>query len=396
MSNSLDVSYHCPEGFEFTNEALKSKLSDCANIISPIPSVKEYIKLSTSINNLTPYSSLNVMIEYFNKLGLYVDDENTHDILMGEYCTEGEFRRVFCEDSELPKIPIVRFKQIWGILKSDYDGIEIDNAISSCDEDKVDVKDVLATVNVVNNECSTGNIITTTDEKKDLRKKQIEINRKNNGINSNDIIEIIKAVKDSTKPVGQWSDEELLKAYSPTCDCEVVDILIKRSQNRPFIIFSKETENIVDIESTLLMLRQARKGTTPNTYKSGQSLKRLYKAGVFPAEVSYECPLHPSVLLLNDGYCDSCGMTWNLNNYEAMQFARIVYELGEAPKSGPELRKFINNCNIGLSGDLFRDYPKAAMLFEEKKNEDSLPRLRRRSSLDTRLVSDPMNVNRKY
>lgn len=414
MSNSFD-SFLDGSKKDFSLQSLEVKIGDCYSLIYPsVPSVSFYI------TNSKLSDSKNIIWLYLNKLGLYESDESSHNVLMSDICTEGEFRRIFCENDELPKVPILKFKQIWKILREKEIYEDLTNVILNNEEDKISSEELLKKINkkeyddvgdfsisdedyeryhsvAGRSELKDGDLKEKSpEEKRELRKKQIEENRIKNGTDSTQVIEILKAIKETNKPIGQWSDEELLSSYNSTCNSEISDILSKRSQNKPFVIFSNENDNTVDIENSLKMLKQARKGITPNTYRVGEHLKRLYRVGVFPAEITYECPLHPSVILLDDGYCDECGLTWNLSQYEVMQFARIIYENKEAPRNGPELRLFVQKCNSGDIQYLKDNYSKSAMIFDERKNDDNLPKLKRRVSIDTRLVSDPMNINRKY
>ncbi|MEK6832526.1 MAG: hypothetical protein AABY32_00635 [Nanoarchaeota archaeon] len=74
------------------------------------------------------------------ELGVYVDDDDSHNILLSNECKEGDARRIFCEKgpksifledkiTEPARIPIPRFKQIWKILKKPISSIPIDYTV---------------------------------------------------------------------------------------------------------------------------------------------------------------------------------------------------------------------------------------------------------------------------
>ena len=331
-----------------TLEALESKVKQAA------ATIKVVLDRFEEENDQAYITPEDYIWERLQDLGIYRDAES-HEILLSTDCTEGEARRVFCENGE-PNLPPVRFKRAWTILK--------------------------------------GNVAPQNDFSDDA-----EVSMCTKEIRGMKVIETVKmAVSEIAKinrPIGQWSDEELVSKYEPDCEQEIIDTLDKRSKGKAFVIYDDEANNKVNIAATLSMLRQVRKGHNLVHYKVGSAIKRLYRAGHFACETSFECPLHPGVLLLVEdgvGYCDECGHAWKLEAYDNMQFARIVYEMGDAPEDKAYLRQFVNNCNTGTLEQLGQDYPKALLKFEERKADDTLPRLKRRSSIDNRGPSDPMNV----
>jgi len=198
--------------------------------------------------------------------------------------------------------------------------------------------------------------------------------------NSN-VESIIKAI-----PIGQLSDKELLEVYSPDCDSSIVDELSKRSHERAFVIFLEN--GLVDIETSLRMLREARRRETPVNYKVGDALKRLYKAGEFPGLFYIHCPIHNDILLV-DGYCDKSKLSWENVDYECMQFAKLALEIGDIDLSIPNIRQFISIARgEGLIG-LRRDFQHTALIFDEKKELNVLPNLKIRFSDKTNVVDDP-------
>jgi hypothetical protein len=192
------------------------------------------------------------------------------------------------------------------------------------------------------------------------------------------------------KPIGQWNDQRLLEAYNSTCETGIITELTARSNDRPFIVFLNEAEGVVDIATSNLLLREARRRITPSQFKVGNTLKRVYKAGEFPSLVLTECPFHSHVLLF-DGFCDECGQSWKGVSYEAMQFARIVAELSEQPSDSPSLTRFLKSAKEGTMQD---DYPKVKLEFDERQEDNKLPNLKRRTATHGG-VSDPFHCNKR-
>jgi len=319
-----------------TSEALVSKVIEAAKLLEAVPQVQECAAGLSGEKVMTVEAySVTLIWDRLSQLGIYQDDVS-HELLVSDSTKEGTARKYFCEDGD-PKIPEARFAAIWAILK----GKEGREETPKTAMDKV--------------------------------------------------AEAIQA----QRPIGQWSDKELLEAYNPVCDTSIVDALDKRAKGAAFIIFQNEQEGIVDVGASLSMLKYARRGKPPVHYKVGDCLKRLYKAGHFPSLVLFRCPFHPDVILI-DGYCDECGHVWDISNYEVLQFARLVEQAGEVP-NGAYLRQFINDARqYGIQG-LKEDYPKVALRFEELKSEDNLPSLKLRTSVDESGSSDPMRPgSRRY
>jgi len=201
----------------------------------------------------------------------------------------------------------------------------------------------------------------------------------------------MEAVVKAVKHPGQWKDIELIEAYNENCDSEIIRILSERSKNRAFVVYKNEKENIIDVDSTLRLLREARRRETPVHYKVSDVLKKLYKAGEFPSMFYFESPFAVGVLLF-DGYCEKTKQSWNDVDYEVMQFARIALELQEAPREIYGMRQFINIAKQeGING-LIQDYPETYLKFKDAKEEGSLPILKKRvSDTSGRKIADPLS-----
>jgi len=208
--------------------------------------------------------------------------------------------------------------------------------------------------------------------------------------------QILKLLKDQ-RPVGQWKDQELLEAYGKDCDVEVEDALKKKSFGAPIIVFKDESEGIVDIDASIKCLRMSRRRECmPMTMRFDGKLKRLHHVGEFPAMIVFQCPFHKDVILY-DGYCDRDDVDWSGVGYEAMQFARLVFNTDEHPTKHRDVESFIEVAKKGI-GALDEEYPRIGLQFEELDREDSLPNLKQRHSV-AREVKDPVRAsgsNRSY
>jgi len=201
------------------------------------------------------------------------------------------------------------------------------------------------------------------------------------------LVEAIVKQLEKQKPIGQWSDTELLQIYKKDCPPQVEEELAKRSKNRPCIIFNDDNSSII-LDVCIELLRQARHQVTPGTYLVTGKLYPVYKIGDFPMSVLFECPIHSNVLLV-DGYCEECGMKWDdfEKNKEKYIFLRLV---AETTKIEPvALRMYLTQS----FEELTKLYPKVLLTYKELLEEEKLPTLKRR--LSSAKDGDPFRVVHK-
>lgn len=332
--------------------SLPEKVQKAAGIVEAIPGLVDELRLQPPYNDGKMKASQvaeRFIWERLKLLGVY-DDEVSHDLLMSSDLREGDARHEFCEHLD-PKIPVPRFRRVFAILRE-----------SNVDPDEAGPIDYAALGRVPDSELVDG----------------------------------IANAMQAMKPIGQWTDKELLDQYGPDGDTQVAEELDKRAKGRPFVMYTNEAECTIDVEGTLRMLKEARRRETPVHYKVADSLRRLFRATEFPSGFYYECPFHPGVLLF-DGYCDECGYTWKDVEYDVRQFARIVQEMDEQPEKGPSIRQFVHTAHAeGIEG-LEADYPKVAVEFRKRQEVDKLPSLKsRESGGSSTAVADPFGGNTRY
>ena len=174
----------------------------------------------------------------------------------------------------------------------------------------------------------------------------------------------------NVKPTGQWTNIELLEKYGKDGPLQVQEELAKRSRNRYVIIFNDDES--INTEASLDLLRRAREQDTPQVYKlrSGE-LREVYRVGDFPMQVFYECPTHRDVLLLA-GYCEECCDHWDVSDTERNTFLRLIVENEKAIDIYQYREKNLD--------ELKKRFPKTYLLHKDLKEEDRLPRLKRKIS----------------
>lgn len=187
-------------------------------------------------------------------------------------------------------------------------------------------------------------------------------------------LSIITEILKQNKPIGQWSDTELLKQYGKDCTVQIEEELKTRSHGRPCIVFN-EFDETIDIESSLLLLRQSRRLDTPSVFSVKDLIRKVYKIGDFPMNILYECPIHSNILLSGD-FCEECGLKWE--NFEANKDKFVLLRLiSQTTKIEPSTLRSYLTMSFNEISNL---YPKILLHFNDLKEEEKLPTLKRRLS----------------
>jgi len=307
-----------------TAEALHTKVAEAARLLVSVPGFIKTISGVDVPNEVQAHEAAQGwLFDRLAMLGVYKDDES-HAILVHDV-TEGDARAVMCENGE-PNIPVGRFKAVWRTLSH---------------------RGVTAVLKEAPQPTGT-----------DV------------------VVEAIRA----QRPIAQWSDKELLEAYSPNCQSQVEDELRKRSRGVRCIVFNNDESCEVDVSRSLYFLRESRRRDVPIHDKMGDVLRKVYTVGDFPSQSYVECPVHGDTLLF-DGYCDCCAADWKGIPYEVLQFVRVIVDEGEGPTTRRETNQLIRTCRLtDAITELAKDYPTVKLAYDELKQEDRLPSLRRRTS----------------
>jgi hypothetical protein len=202
----------------------------------------------------------------------------------------------------------------------------------------------------------------------------------------------LEKILNSTKPIANWSDAEVLNSYMESESQELEYELNKRSKGRRFVVLTKT--NTIDVDATLLMLKRARKEEIPAVYKTPDNdIIRIYRIEEYHPEnrERYVSPLRPQSILF-DGYCADCGLNFSKVGNKERQFMRLVYESTGKQSKNAEIF-LLQEAEKGLN-NLFATYPELVSVWEKKDRTDSLPKLIVYES-PTAKVSDPFNPSKK-
>jgi len=204
---------------------------------------------------------------------------------------------------------------------------------------------------------------------------------------SKSLEEVFSNVMASNKPISQYSDEELVTKYATTGDGELEAELIKRAKGSRFIASPYKEGGVdeIDVPATLRLLKKARRGEVfPSEFvdESGKMF-RIFSVQEFSPEgrVVEMSPLSPKTALF-DGYCSATSINFSGITDDCRAFMRIVLDQTEAKGAGYQLsasdkRDLISVARSKGIGSLKVMYPDLAVVFDEMKSIDDLPRLKK-------------------
>lgn len=186
--------------------------------------------------------------------------------------------------------------------------------------------------------------------------------------------EVAGAIKDmvaANRPKADWTDDELLRAYDETSS-EIWDILRKRSHGRPFVIFN--SNGTVNIEESAKLLKIAKRQPTANRHKINGKLVHVFRAGDFLERMLDESPFCRGISLV-DGYCSESDTNWTGISDEARIICHLhAFKVETSKLSKREMRQ-IAKLAQDLSS-LREELPEASLMYDELKEQDSLPKLK--------------------
>lgn len=303
---------------------------------SPSENVKKLesrVEQASKIMKIKPEETWAIL----DSMGISHDDEGLA-LLNADTTQEGDARAYFCEGAGHLKsgqqiVPIVRFKAGWSLLKG-----------------KAESKSVEAQV------APAG----------------------------------FEAILQAMKTPAQMSDQELLSKYGPDASSETIDELKRRSHDRGFIVFDGSN---IDTDTSLKLLRIARRQETPATYKiEGRSnLSRVYRLGEFPMTFVEECPIHADIILV-ENYCEKCMESWEGISYDDRVLVRVAKNMGAIDVSSiQKVHELVTRLKTEGAKFLL-SIPAVELQYSELQAEDKLPNLRRKFSSNRNGKSDPFFV----
>lgn len=177
----------------------------------------------------------------------------------------------------------------------------------------------------------------------------------------------------SSRPLSQWSDEELLDKYDQS-NMDVIEVLRKRSNGRHCIVHMDN--GTINKEISLKLLRLSKRQVTSETFQVEGILVRVYRPGDFPPMLIDESPFNEGVPLV-DGVCGKTNTNWNDISHEIRVLCRIQYFFIEQKQLGNSALKALWKNARNLETEKFRaEYPEAYLMYRDMVAKNKLPSLK--------------------
>lgn len=202
--------------------------------------------------------------------------------------------------------------------------------------------------------------------------------KKPNGQSSDGIAELAEAVSSmakSNRPIENWSDRELLEQYGEG-NLKVCKELSDRAHARHCIVYTDSTEASLDMDSSLQLLKLARKQPTPEKWRVNGQLRTVRRPGSFLARTLEESPFYRGIALAM-GYCSQSDTDWKGIDHETRVLVRLhVDKVETTGLSKREMKRICSDAH-GMSADEFiSEYSEAQLMYEELEAQDKLPKLK--------------------
>lgn len=188
---------------------------------------------------------------------------------------------------------------------------------------------------------------------------------------------ILSQLLQSSRPIQQWSDEELLRSYIEKDQEEYEFELNKRAKGRRFIVLSNRETDEIDVVASLGMLKRARKEEIPSFYVTADNVSiHVYRIEDYHRDnrIRSESPLRPGVALFDD-FCPVSNISFAGVSMAARRLLRLIREVeGEMPKRDEKhLVEIAREHNVD---GLLREYPELTDTYMRKVASDTLPTLK--------------------
>ena len=181
----------------------------------------------------------------------------------------------------------------------------------------------------------------------------------------------IPAIINSIKPMANWSDREILCAYIADQSDELEAQLMVRSKGRRFVVTNPSDSDTIDVETTLTMLKRARKDDMPEYYRTGDgTVVYMYRINDLSrkSRTRHVCPVCGGILF--DDHCAKCDISFAGLTKEQRQFVYVAMLSPYRTQSmdGKSLVAAIRNKFDGI-------HPMILHTFNVARESDDLPSL---------------------
>lgn len=182
-------------------------------------------------------------------------------------------------------------------------------------------------------------------------------------------IPIISSLVKELKPIANWSDREILEAYVNDRSDELEAQLIVRSKGRRFVVVNPPDTDSIDVESTLRMLKRARKEDLPEFYRTPEgSVIFVHRINDLNrgARTRHVCPVCLGILF--EDHCSKCDLHFGRLSKEQRQFVYVAARSPFCQMSGEQLLERVLNGYADLHPSIWKS-------FNERRDVGDLPLL---------------------
>lgn len=237
-----------------------------------------------------------------------------------------------------------------------------------------------------------GNDPFAEDEKPTQEKSTINVE------SSADIATALASAMQANRDPHQMKDRELLQRFIDEREYEVEQELHRRAKFQPFIVLkpgkNKPGQEQIDIESTLDLLKTARKRTNPTMIPLDGKVVPVYRITELNPEdrITEICPICGEGLY--KGYCPKCELDFAGVGDEERAYVALVSKKESFNPNNFSDRKAVHASAIKGLEDLKITWPSIQKEFEDLKLTNSLPQIRVVKAMPSeKKIADPFNVN---
>jgi len=203
---------------------------------------------------------------------------------------------------------------------------------------------------------------------------------------------ILESLPERQVDFKQLKDKDLLELYTIEKDYEIMMELSRRAKHQYWVVLKEDKS--IDIETSLELLKRARRMVNPSMVPVGDSIVPVYRiTEINPDDNIIEiCPICGDVLYKD--YCGSCESNFaGIGKEERAYINLIVTKSGNFKEdSYSDKKAILASANKGMD-DLRVTWPSIQKLYDDLDMIDSLPKLRKVRTLPSVVKpSDSFNV----
>lgn len=208
---------------------------------------------------------------------------------------------------------------------------------------------------------------------------------------------VLEQLLQSSRPIQQWSDEEVLKSYIESDREDLESELNKRAKGRRFIVLTGKEPEEIDIDASLRMLKRARKEDIPSFIKtSDDEIINIYRVEDYHQDnrVRSESPLRPNVALFDD-FCPVSNLNFAGIDQESRQYIRLIRDNCGEQSRGEESNIVTVAREKGFDG-LKSLYPEIHDFYRTAFIRGTLPTLKMVEKVSSKYSTTADPFNAKY